>query len=381
MRDYSVFYAESADGIIWSDIIYAKTNGDDFITWHPSVVKVDEKYYLLNNDIQGQIKYSVSTDGINYSSEKIMLEPNYDTRLYRATMTTGSLGFYVYYGYITPTQKNTIWMAYGSNLDTLGMKSQGVNLGAMGTVVVTLDTANISLVTGEEVNGQTFTENAVYVQIESESEMNYDVTITLETVNSIAASIGVDAAMKLGYTSGYKEDVLSLSVELALETIVPRLLISTDIQELGLVDRALLNDKTDNKIVATKAVNNPTMISCGTDSIKTALLGKKGYKTISYIFDYKGAKVQNVVYLKNGCRCLRDHLSKNAKAILADKIYKRMPFKQKTTVFTLQTEINTIGSCEIKSRMVVPGIAVQKGYFIYSEVRLIWQDPFHFFWG
>ena len=329
MRDYSVFYAESADGIIWSDIIYAKTNGDDFITWHPSVVKVDEKYYLLNNDIQGQIKYSVSTDGINYSSEKIMLEPNYDTRLYRATMTTGSLGFYVYYGYITPIQKNTIWMAYGSNLDTLGMKPQGVNLAVTDTAVVALGTANIFSASAKEVNEQTFTEYASFVQIVSESEMNYDATITHETDSFNAAPIGVERFRKLGYTSGYKEDVLSVSVERALKTNVPICFISTESRELGWVDRALLIDKTYNKNVATKAVNNPTMISRGMRSIRTTLLGKKGYKKISYIFDYKGAKVQAVVYLKNGCRCLRNNLSKNAKASMADKFYKRMPFKLK----------------------------------------------------
>ena len=329
MRDYSVFYAESTDGIAWSDINYAKTNGDDFITWHPSVVKIDEKYYLLNNDPEGQIKYSISTDGINYSSEKILLEPNYDTRLYRATMTTGSLGFYVYYGYITPIQKNTIWMAYGSNLDTLGMKPQGVNLAVTDTAVVALGTANIFSASAKEVNEQTFTEYASFVQIVSESEMNYDATITHETDSFNAAPIGVERFRKLGYTSGYKEDVLSVSVERALKTNVPICFISTESRELGWVDRALLIDKTYNKNVATKAVNNPTMISRGMRSIRTTLLGKKGYKKISYIFDYKGAKVQAVVYLKNGCRCLRNNLSKNAKASMADKFYKRMPFKLK----------------------------------------------------
>ena len=125
MRDYKIFYAESTNGKYWSEPIYAKTNGADFNTWHPSVVKLNGTYYVLNNDLQGRIWYSTSTDEINYSSEKIILETDYPDGLYRATMATGTLGFYVYYGMFESTGRATIWMAYGSNLDIIGVKPQG----------------------------------------------------------------------------------------------------------------------------------------------------------------------------------------------------------------------------------------------------------------
>lgn len=70
--------------------------------------------------------------------------------------------------------------------------------------------------------GKALKENAGYVQIVSENEMNYDEAVTLEIYNFISALIGVEGFWKLGYTSGYKEDVLSISVERALVTSVPR---------------------------------------------------------------------------------------------------------------------------------------------------------------
>lgn len=119
MRDYQVFYSESPDGKNWSDAVFVKTDGMDYDTWHPSVVKIDNLYYMLNYANSDDIRYSISTDGLNFGPETIIIEPETGYSLYRASLATGSLGYYVYYGNISPEGQWSIWLATGPDLDHL----------------------------------------------------------------------------------------------------------------------------------------------------------------------------------------------------------------------------------------------------------------------
>lgn len=131
MRDWEVHYAESIDGKDWSEAITINTVGNTVHTWHPSVVKFEDTYYLLNNDndtnegIRGVIKYSTSTDGINFTEEKLILAYtdngySYDSAgVYRASMAMGEHGVYLYYGQISESHQWTIGMSIGTDLDHL----------------------------------------------------------------------------------------------------------------------------------------------------------------------------------------------------------------------------------------------------------------------
>ncbi|WP_034551426.1 Ig-like domain-containing protein [Carnobacterium funditum] len=130
-RDWEVHYAESLDGKNWSEVVKINTAGQNVHTWHPSVQKFDDTYYLLNNDndtnigVRGAIRYSTSSDGINFTEEKFILSyrddgESYDSAgVYRASMAVGEHGVYLYYGQISESYQWTIGMSIGANLDSL----------------------------------------------------------------------------------------------------------------------------------------------------------------------------------------------------------------------------------------------------------------------
>lgn len=131
MRDWSIYYLESLDGKIWSEASSIYAAGKPIHSWHPHISKIGGIYYLLNNDNDtntgagGNIYYSTSTDGINFSPEKLILGYtgngiSYDsTGVYRASMISGEKGFYLYYGQVSSSYQWTIGLATGPTLDAL----------------------------------------------------------------------------------------------------------------------------------------------------------------------------------------------------------------------------------------------------------------------
>ena len=130
-RDWEIHYAESLDGKNWSEVIKINTAGKNIHTWHPNIQKFDDTYYLLNNDndtnagIRGAIRYSTSTDGINFTEETFILTysddgESYDSAgVYRASMAMGEHGVYLYYGQISDSYQWTIGMSIGADLGSL----------------------------------------------------------------------------------------------------------------------------------------------------------------------------------------------------------------------------------------------------------------------
>ena len=130
-RDWEIHYAESLDGKNWSEVIKINTAGKNVHTWHPNVQKFDDTYYLLNNDndtnagVRGAIRYSTSTDGINFTEETFILTysddgKSYDSAgVYRASMAMGEHGVYLYYGQISDSYQWTIGMSIGADLGNL----------------------------------------------------------------------------------------------------------------------------------------------------------------------------------------------------------------------------------------------------------------------
>ena len=130
-RDWEIHYAESLDGKNWSEVIKINTAGKNVHTWHPNVQKFDDTYYLLNNDndtnagVRGAIRYSTSTDGINFTEETFILTysddgKSYDSAgVYRASMAMGEHGVYLYYGQISDSHQWTIGMSIGADLGNL----------------------------------------------------------------------------------------------------------------------------------------------------------------------------------------------------------------------------------------------------------------------
>lgn len=140
MRDWYIYYLESFDGKKWSKPIPVYAEGNPIHSWHPHVCKIEETYYLLNNDNNtntgagGKIYYSTSKDGIHFTKEQLILGftgngLSYDsTGVYRASMAIGKQGLYLYYGQVSSAYQWTIGVSIGPDLNNLvGMNEVNLN--------------------------------------------------------------------------------------------------------------------------------------------------------------------------------------------------------------------------------------------------------------
>lgn len=130
-RNWYIYHMESDDGKTWSNIEQIKANGEAIHTWHPSVQKFGDTYYLVNCDqwhklgIGGELKYATSHDGLNWSAEKHLLTHTGNpwdvdgAGVYRACLAATDDGFALYYGMITHNNRWYLGMSRGRTLDTL----------------------------------------------------------------------------------------------------------------------------------------------------------------------------------------------------------------------------------------------------------------------
>jgi hypothetical protein len=131
MSDWYIQYSESTDGKTWGEPVLIKSNGKKVHSWHPNVVKIGSTYYLLNCDktsnlgVSGEIKYSTSTDGINFTEEKHLLtytdnEFDYDgAGVYRSSILIEDHRIMLYYGTFSHDGKWMISMTVGSGMENL----------------------------------------------------------------------------------------------------------------------------------------------------------------------------------------------------------------------------------------------------------------------
>ena len=132
MREWVVHYTESSDLLVWSDPVKINSIGEDVMTWHPNMVKRDNVYHLFNtynnNTLGkgGEIRYSTSPDGINFTKEKTIIKHRLnqfklDGRgVYRGTplwLRDGSVG--VIYGMVGYNGVWTLGMSVGEDFYNL----------------------------------------------------------------------------------------------------------------------------------------------------------------------------------------------------------------------------------------------------------------------
>jgi hypothetical protein len=131
MRDWYVQYSESLDGKTWETFSPVRSNGNNIHTWHPNVIKIGTAYHMLNCDkssnlgIGGEVKYSTSADGINFTEERKLLtytgnESDYDGKgVYRSSIVIEGHRIMLYYGTFSHDGKWMISMAIGASIDNL----------------------------------------------------------------------------------------------------------------------------------------------------------------------------------------------------------------------------------------------------------------------
>lgn len=123
VRDWYIMYMESDNGKVWSEPQYIKINGENVHSWHIEVRERNGVYHLLNCDkytnggAGGELKYSTSADGINFSEQITLIKPtgnawDYDgLGVYRGSLVFDNTGVKLYYGmYHKSKTGRNIWL-------------------------------------------------------------------------------------------------------------------------------------------------------------------------------------------------------------------------------------------------------------------------------
>lgn len=132
-KENTVKYALSTDGANWQDKQTVEINYDENIkTWHLDVIHTENGYEMITvafdkwaNHNKMNLYYTSSTDGINWSKAKTIIEPatktnNWDNLgIYRSSFIYENNNYYVFYSGTDKQYHHGIGLVYGDNIYNL----------------------------------------------------------------------------------------------------------------------------------------------------------------------------------------------------------------------------------------------------------------------